>query len=405
MKVAGHGTVGMITHAGINVFNPAEWAIYWPHFAKQFSLVASRATHEQALQDLAREPNYVTARRAGLANSASKAMDDYQKGFRGWFGQMGNRGFDALKIYRQARFSQAWEKLPQSMQTPEYAKMLADSINHSTGYVKANIPTALSIPFFAPRLEASRWAYIWGDSFKAAKTFAGWEKATPEQQAFASMHVKRLAITAGTYAAFLAANDGLLKASGSKQKLNWNDPKKPDWLAFKVGGFNVSIISPMLTEVRLLGNLLHAAVGIRHGSELKDSRRAEQDHYLALYAEGKLSPFGQFVNEVRGQSDWRGRPLPFSDDKVPSYLKREGVGKESYAEWVATQALPIPLEDAIKEVWAEQGMSDARIQAYTKGLIVGAVAGLSGVRMDKDTESGQTAKKPKANRNTSHTNQ
>ena len=63
------------------------------------------------------------------------------------------------------------------------------------------------------------------------------------------------------------------------------------------------------------------------------------------------------------------------------------------------------MEDAIKEVWAEQGMSDARIQAYTKGLIVGAVAGLSGVRMDKDTESGQTAKKPKANRNTSHTNQ
>ena len=83
-KVRFHGSVGMITHAGINIFNPTEWGTYWPNFVKQFQMMGwfdKGAYHERAMQDLVRDPNYITARRAGLANDATHGRDDYERAF------------------------------------------------------------------------------------------------------------------------------------------------------------------------------------------------------------------------------------------------------------------------------------------------------------------------------------
>jgi len=395
-KVFGHGTVGMITHAGINMFDPTEWATYWPNFFKQYKLIGwhdQGAFHERAMQDLTRDRNFTTARRAGLANNPKVAMDDYQKGFLGKLGLTGNRGFDALKIYRQARFNQTWDALTPDMRTPEMAKLLADDVNHSTGYVRASFPQAASTAFFAPKLEASRWAFLMGDPIRDAKTFAGWDKATPEQQHTAISNVKRRAIIAGTYLTLLGANQGLLTASDSKEKINFSNPKKPDFLSFKGFGHQLGIISPTIGLFRYLSNMLHASIEQRTGSELKDSRAEEMGNLTTKYLRAKLSPFGSVVADVASQADYQGRPLPFSGDKTPSYLKKEGVGPYTYGEYISEHVAPIPVEDAVREVWHNLGMSEKRSNDWMAALVTFAIVGGTGARVQKDTDL-EDQKKP-----------
>ena len=400
-KVFGHGTVGMITHAGINMFDPTEWGIYWPEFVKQYKMIGwhdQAAFHERAMQDLSRDRNYVTARRAGLANSVTKALDDYEKGVMsgntiiGKLGMAGNRGFDTLKIYRQARFNQTWDALTPEMRTPEMAKLLADDVNHSTGYVKANFPKAASNALFAPKLEASRWAFLAGDSIRDAKTFADWKTATPEERLTALSNVKRKAIIAGTYLTLLAANQGLLEATDSKQKVNFTNPRKPDFLAFKGAGYELGVISPTIGLFRYLSNMVHASLEKRAGSELKDSRAEEMGNLTTKYIRAKLSPFASVVADVASQADYQGRPLPFSSDKLPSYLRKEGVDKYSYREYIGEHVAPIPVEDAIHEVWGNQGMSAKRINDWMAALAVFAIVGGTGARVSKDTQPEQDAK-------------
>src|SRR5262249_12519112 len=38
LAVFGHGTVGMVTHAGENIFQPSVGRVYWDNFGKQFSI-------------------------------------------------------------------------------------------------------------------------------------------------------------------------------------------------------------------------------------------------------------------------------------------------------------------------------------------------------------------------------
>lgn len=387
-KVFGHGTVGMITHAGINVFDPSQWATYWPEFFKQFKLIGwhdQGAFHEMAMQDLVREPNYITARRAGLANAVNKPMDDYQRGFMGKLGLSGNRGFDALKIYRQARFSQAWDRFTPEMRTPEMARALADSVNHSTGYVRASFPQAASAVIFAPKLEGSRWAFLIGDPIRAGKTFSNWSKASEAERMFAIRDVKQKAIMAGTYIGLLAANEGLLQATGSNQSINVTDPRKPDFMAFKAGGMQLGIVSPLLGSIRYMVNMIRAAQGDRYAAEKRDTRFEQMSTVTAKYVRGKASPFGAFATDVATQADYQNRPLPFSSDKVPAYLRREGVGKYTYPEYAFEQLAPIPAEEVIKEIWTDQGMSQDRAARWLQVIATAAIMGGTGARLSPDT--------------------
>src|SRR5207237_261243 len=104
----------------------------------------SSAAHERYMQDLVNDPNYITARRAGLANEPGKFYDEYQntqmQKFFGVVGKIGNRGFDALKTMRQDFFNSQWNKLDESQKTPEMAKAIADIANHATGVIRTQIP-------------------------------------------------------------------------------------------------------------------------------------------------------------------------------------------------------------------------------------------------------------------------
>ncbi len=398
-KIFGHGTVGMVTHAGLNIFNPPAWKTYWPNFLRQFKLLGvheakmfggpgAGAYHEQMMQNLTRDPLFVKARRAGLANDPQRYTDDYNSAFSQWFHKLGlggNRGFDALKIFRQARFNQIWNDLPASLQTPESATFIADGVNHATGVVKMRFREWANWTFFAPKLEGSRWAWMIGDPVKAAKTLADWKEATPEERQFALGQVKEKATIAGVYLSLLALNQGLLSASDSKQKINFTNPRRGDFLAFKAAGHDFGLISPMLGMVRLFANLYHAARGQRGKVEALTPRAEELGQEGESYLRGKLSPFMGFGMDLGFQADYAGRPLPFSNDKVPAYMRREGVKKYTYPEYTLEQFAPIPVEEAIREVWRHQGMSDAQINTYLKALATGVVMGTTGARMSEDT--------------------
>lgn len=390
-KIIGHGTVGMVTHAGLNAFDPGAWGDYWPAFFQQFKLLGwhdKGAYHQRMMEDLTRDPNFTLARRSGLANDPMRYTDDYQAT---WLqtklqkiGLTGNRGFDALKIFRQARFNQIWGDMPASMQTADNAKLVADSVNHATGVVKMPFREWASWTFFAPKLEGSRWAWMGGDTLKAGKTFANWDKASSGEQAFAIRELKTKAQIAGTYLGLLALNQGLLSATGSRQQINFTDPRKGDFLAFKAGGYKFQILGPMLGMVRLFANLVHDAFGKRKGLEKVEPRYKEMGGDVAEYVRGKLSPFAADVVDVVSQSDFQGRPLPFSHDKTPAYLRKEGVKKYTVGEYAAEQFSPIPASEAIKEVWRKQGMSESDIDHWMGAFFIAALAGGTGARMSKD---------------------
>ena len=389
-KIFGHGTVGMITHAGMNIFNPTAWRTYWPNFFRQYKLLVSPAYHERMMQNLTRDPLFVKARRAGLANYPFRYTDDYQQAWLIQYfrklGLTGNRGFDSLKLFRQARFNQIWNSLPDTLRTKEMASMVADAVNHSTGVVRMPFREWANWTFFAPKLEGSRWAWMVGDPLKAAKTFVDWGNSTPEAKAFAMSELKQKAWTAGTYFALLQMNQGLLSASGSSQKINWTDPRRGDFLAFKVAGYNVGIVSPLLGAVRLFANLLHASTGKRGKVESLSSRSSEFGSTAGSYLRGKLSPFAGFGMDIASQADFQGRPMPFSSDRVPAYLRRQGVGAPySYGEYATQQFTPIPVSEAVREVWRSQGMNEDQIKVWMRALTSAVVMGGTGARMSLDT--------------------
>ncbi len=269
LKTLGHSTVGMVTHAGPTLASAvpggARFRSYFKNFSEQYRMVGSKAHHEMVLQDLEQRPNYTTAQRAGLANNVSKMQDEYQSAAESLLGKLGlpagARGFDALKVLRQDLFDQAWDKLPASLKTPEMAKNIATDANHLTGYGKnilgqGALGDAASVLLFAPKLEGSRWGFLVGDPRRAAKIAANWKGETPENQAWAMSQVKQKATMAAVYMGYLAANQGILSATGSNQKINFDDPSKADWLSFKVAGHNVGIIGPMLGSIRFLTDLI-----------------------------------------------------------------------------------------------------------------------------------------------------
>ena len=77
--------------------------------------------------------------------------------------------------------------------------------------------------------------------------------------------------------------------------------------------------------------------------------------------------------------------MPFSNDRVPAYLRRQGTTERySYGEYAAEQFTPIPIEEAVKEVWRSQGMSESQIKVWMRALTTAVVMGGTGARLSQD---------------------
>jgi hypothetical protein len=341
------------------------------------------------MQDLTHDPNFITARRAALANDPSRLIDDYQSTWAGNFlrkiGISGNKGFDALKLFRQDSFNRFWDGLPKSSQTPEMAKMIANRVNHSTGVIKTSLPVWANKVLFAPKLEASRWAWLIGDPAKATAIVSkglrnGWDTLRPDEKAMVNQEFSQKARIAGTYYGLLAFNQAMLKLGGSSQQINFTNPSRNDFMAFKAMGYKVQPMAPMLGLVRLLANEIHAATSNSRG----ESRYDTMGKTAIDYGRGKLSPIGGLVADQATQADYMGRPLPFSDQKLPPRLAHQGIGKYTVGQYAAQNLTPIPVGEVAQQLQG-MGMSKNQASRYIGAIVSGLVMGATGIRVSRDT--------------------
>lgn len=408
LKVGFHGTVALGTHAPMVAFQPRFWASYVSNFGKMYKMVgtltpggqrAAKAYYENQIQDLIRRPNYITARRAGLVNDPFTYEDFNSPDTAKYFGNitsMGNRGYTVLKLLRQDMFDQMWNKLPRTAKYNEVASALADGINHATGVVKGSAPTGANLALFAPRLEASRVAWLSVDPVKALSSVANWKNASQAEKIFAVNQLKEKAWVAGTFFGLLALNQGMLSAMNSKQKVNGIpevmggkgfDPMRSDFMKFKVAGMDFSYGNAMLSMARLPVRLY--AIRESSGGKLKNLIHPDESTYSVLgeYARSQLSPFASLASSLWFKSDWQNRPLPSSDRPVPKRLRQQGVEQYTWPEFWSEQVLPIPLEEAAREVWSQGlGMSPEQVEHMFKAVATISVMAATGGRLVEDRD-------------------
>ncbi len=394
----GHGTVWTVTHTGNQYFLPKATARLFRDLGRSFRLMGvfdGGAYHERMMNDLIRDPNFIKAKRAGLENDPYLQRDEYTnpgvvKMFK-QIGLMGNRGFDGMKLFRQFRFNQEWNALPESLKNADTAKFIANDINTATGAVpsKSGGKVASTI-FFAPRLEMSRWKFMFTDPAMnvntIAKALVDKNSVTPEAYHAAQRNLRQKLTIAGTYFGLLAINQGLLTATGSDQEINFADYRKGDWLDFKAFDKSVGVVSPMKRTVQFLMELANDFWGKRTPLEKAEgSRYGQVAGDVGDYVRGKLSPFAGVTTDVLTQSDFMGRPMPFSSDKASKRGRKAG-GQYTYGEYASQKLLPIPFAEAARELWKQQGMDDSDVSKWLKAIEAGAISGGTGAKMRDDSK-------------------
>lgn len=404
VAVYGHGTVGMITHAGGRMFLPSQWNTYWPHFFEQWKLWLRKDYHEAVIQNLVRDPQFTMWQRAGAAIDPAQTYTDYGM-YAKWLGragQAGSRGFDALKLYRLEANKAEWAKVPEAIKRDpiaraQMAKNIAQMTNHATGVADIGygaMATGAQRLLFAAKLEASRWARIIGDPIKTVDTFANWKNAAAADRQIAMTRVKHAAEFAGFYIASMLANQGLLMALGSKQNVNFTDPTQSDWLKFKAFGRSFALDGNLLAPLRLLGKVIYGDL-IAQRTKTNQSRFQAAAGDVAQYVRGKLSPLAAIATDVTTSADYSGRPMPWSSEP-PKYPDQPRYTASEYA----LSKGPIPLSGAIREIYDSfraKGMGAMQATTFIKAL---ATLGIetTGAKVSQD----YAAAKPKTAVNTVH---
>jgi hypothetical protein len=241
---------------------------------------------------------------------------------------------------------------------------LAEWANHATGSGKGSFSKLGGEVLFGPKLTEAKVRRVTTDPLKTAKTFANWGKATPGEKAAAWTRLSGATQFLATNLGFLAANQGLLYALGSKEEVNYKNPMKGDWMAFK-GEHMHGYVPGLHTEIRTLAKFL--AVSFASKKELRgESRFSGAAKIVGQYGMAKLTPSIQRPLEIGFGQDWLGRPLPWSAEEGT-----ERQPKLTYGEY-AGDIGPIPLSGPIGYVYDQlqkTGMNKGDSLATVKALI------------------------------------
>lgn len=390
--IFGHGTVGMITHAGLNIFRPTIAKAYWPLFFKQFKNSFGSLTdkglsnYEKDMDHLKNDPMFVIAKRAGAKVDPTDPTNDEYTGLKKWLGKIGaigDRGFNTLKEFRLAYFKSEYNRLSEVQKAdPATLKELGKLTNHATGTSSFQPGEAISTAVFAPKLEVSKWARVVTDPAKAITTFTKWNNATMAEKAAAKIIARKSGEFLATYIGALAINQALLSATGSKQTINYTDPTKKDYLKFKAGDEIIDLSGGIIPTTQFVGHLL--VIPFESKKDLKGKSRTDELMKTGWnYATSKASPFAGTAKDIITAHDFSGNTLPWSDDKPLNQYAH----KLTWKEYLLTQQAPIPMAEASKDIYKslqERGMDDLQIRDVLTGLAKGAISGGTGAKVGED---------------------
>lgn len=393
----GHGSTWIGTHTPSQLFDiryAPTLVKDWLNSFKMAYKLDKGAFHESVVRSIESHPLFDTAKRAGLVVDPKTMGDEFQSyNIIKHISTAGNRGFDAMKLFRMQRFAKDWMDAPSELKSPEnreqFAKFLADQINHATGSVRKPrygraVNETLQTVFFAPKLVGSQIAWLFKDPAVSAHTLGRWlsdkDSVSTVEKYAALSELKGKLYVAGAFFSALAVNQAILSATGSPQSVNLTNPRKGDFLAYKIAGHDIGIASAGIGLIRFLARELHAIAGERNKYETRDSRFEQAGKTAADYARYKFSPaFGLGVN-LADRHDVMGNTLPFSDER-PKYRESENL---TWGQFATYSAAPIPIQDLMKEVWKGKGASDDQVKIWMKALMMSAPVGTAGFRVNED---------------------
>jgi hypothetical protein len=384
IAVSGHGIVFPVTHAGDLILNPTKWGTFQQGFLRTYAASFNEGFHQKVMGRMHADDFFGLAHRAGL----DVAEDIHGSGLVSREG-MGARAWDALKVMR----FELWKKQMAKYLKPgmseadrlDLAQNLATWANHATGSGKGKISQIGGSVLFGPKLTQSKINRLFVDPAKTVATFANWKNATVGERAVAMTRLKGMTAYATTLAGFLVANQALLSAQGSKQKVNFSDPNKADFWSFKVAGTDVAIPG-MHSEMRYLARMM--AVPFESGKTLKGSKQDAAFGLIKDYGRSKLAPTVQLGVDAYTGQDYRGRPLPWSKDQYGTNrfgTQAKYLPRYSATEYGLTKA-PIPLTGPAKYVYdqmREKGMSAKDAALSVKALTIFGL-GATGMHVHED---------------------
>jgi hypothetical protein len=388
-----HSVVFPGTHAGALMLNPLRWKAFARLVVNTWKNLSP--AHAEILRDtMARDPNFALAWRNGF--------DFKTHGAETGGGSASARTWGALV---ESRF-RIWDAaMKRHIESGKYsvadidsiAKELAVWANHATGSGEGPITAhpAISSAFFGPKLAQSYWNRLIGDPLKTVGTWTNWNRATAGEKVVAMQRLQGAVTAALTYSGMLAANQQLLATTGQKDQINWTDPSKSDWLAFKGWGFRWGLPGAMHSEINLIGQIIAAqsmkpeqlvAVGIPvprgkiAESKLLDLRKLYVERQLGGYAQSKATPLLGLEEELRTGHDFMGRPLPWVTEKqTPKEAQKHP--PVSWGEYAWSHA-PIPLSGAAKYVYEQlrkAGASVTDASMWIRAAMVGGISSTTGV--------------------------
>jgi len=378
--VYGHGVVFPVTHGGDLMLRPQSWGIFFRGLINTWTKSWSKAASERAFDTMKRQPLYETALRSGLdVGERSHAGNLVLASAKG---TPSERAWSMLKTMRFELWNRQMQKLIKPGMNQEevldIGRNMAEWANHATGSAKGPISNLGGKVLFGPKLTQSKLNRLITDPVKTVQTFVNWKTATAGEKAVAMTRLSGTMQYLSTGLGMLAVNQGVLMATGSKQNINFTDPKKSDWLAFKAGDLEWSIPG-MHSELRTLGQIL--AVPYMDKKALHgESKQARIGDIMGQYVMGKATPTIGLAKEILTGQDFRGRPLPWSAEhgtpKKPKY---------SWDEYLLSRG-PIPLTGPARYVYdqlRQNGASGLDAIGIIKALIIGAV-GASGIHISPD---------------------
>jgi len=399
-----HGWVFPVTHAGDLLLRPISWGTFFRGLLNTYTKSFSKEGTERLLESMRRSDRYDLALRSGLDVGAKSHAGNLVN--RAPKGSQSTRAWDILTTLRFQLWDRAMDKhidpaMGQAEQL-DIGKNLAEWSNHATGSAKGKIASLGSNVLFGPKLTQSKLNRIFADPVKTVQTFANWRNATTGERIVARTRLSGMVQYGVTGLGFLVANQGLLQALNSNQKINFTDPTKSDWLKFKGLGADVGLPG-LRSELKTIAQIL--AIPFMPGKEVKaasyGAARSKTEYLEKVvkdYVFGKVTPTIGLGKELFTGEAFPHRPVPWSAEKgTPSQPKMWG------SEFATEHVLPILAQTPTKMFFEalrkggtnpqryifdqllKGGMSAIDATALMRGLIV-SVVGATGLHATAEKE-------------------